>query len=146
MAPNALNDINNEARNNPDKIRLVHRHFPMDNKINPIVKEPFHIGSTQLSLLAIYGAEKEKFWEINDVLFRLPRKGKINIRQVAEKTGLNYEEMRYDFRKKRIWRILWKDVSEGLKKYQLSGTPGYVINDRVYLGQIPPDILKNYVQ
>jgi uncharacterized membrane protein/protein-disulfide isomerase len=134
------------VQNNPDKIRLVHRHFPMDNKINPIVKEPFHIGSAQLSLLAIYGAEKGKFWEINDVLFNLPRKGTVNIRQVAEKSGLDYEEMRYVFHKKKIWRILWKDISEGLNKYQLSGTPGYVINDRVYLGQIPPGILKNYVQ
>jgi len=29
----------------PDKIRLVHRHFPMDHKLNPIVKAPFHVGS-----------------------------------------------------------------------------------------------------
>ncbi len=37
-----------------DKIRLVHRHYPMDHKVNPIVKEPFHVGSAAMSLLAIY--------------------------------------------------------------------------------------------
>jgi protein-disulfide isomerase len=131
--------------NHPDKIRLVHRHFPMDNKINPIVKEPFHVGSANLSLLAIYGTEKGKFWEINDVLFNMPHKGSISIQQVAEKSGLDFDEMRYAFRDKRLWRILLKDISDGIKNYGLSGTPGYIINNQVYLGQIPQDVLKKYI-
>ena len=45
----------------PDKIRLVHRHFPMDHNFNPIVKEPFHIGSGYMAILSIYAASKNKF-------------------------------------------------------------------------------------
>jgi protein-disulfide isomerase len=45
-----------------------------------------------------------------------------------------------------MWQKLRKDISEGIKKYGLNGTPAYVINDQVYFGQIPTDILKKYVQ
>ena len=56
---------------NPDKIRLIHRHLPMDDEVNYIVKEPFHIGSGKMALAAIYSASKGKFWEMNDLLFEL---------------------------------------------------------------------------
>jgi uncharacterized membrane protein/protein-disulfide isomerase len=133
-------------QDHPDKIRLVHRHFPMDEKINPIVTEPFHSGSAQLALLAIYGAEKGKFWEVNDILYQQSRKGSVDIKELADKTGLNFKEMRNALRDKNLRIKLRKDIWEGIKKYGLSGTPGYVINDHVYLGQIPPEILRNYIQ
>jgi uncharacterized membrane protein/protein-disulfide isomerase len=128
----------------PDKIRLVHRHFPMDQKINPIVKGPFHDGAAKLALIALYGVKKEKFWEINDALYQLPHNGTVNIRELAEKTGVDFQEMRRALRDKRLWRLLWKDVSVGIKKYGLTGTPGFIINNQVYFGQIPPDVLKKY--
>ncbi len=43
---------------NPDKIRLVHRHFPMDHEYNFIVKHPFHVGSGKMALLAVHAAAK----------------------------------------------------------------------------------------
>jgi hypothetical protein len=39
---------------NPDKIRLVHRHFPMDHEYNFIVNHPFHVGSGKMALLAVH--------------------------------------------------------------------------------------------
>ncbi len=50
----------------PQKIRIVHRHFPMDEKVNPIVKEPYHPGSGKLARLAIQAAFLGRFWEFND--------------------------------------------------------------------------------
>ena len=55
----------------PDKIRIVHRNFPMDHTVNPIVKEPFHIGSGKMALMAIHAASQNKFWQMNDILFEM---------------------------------------------------------------------------
>ena len=52
----------------PDKIRLVHRHFPMDHNFNPLVKAPFHVGSGQMALLAIYAATKGNFFRNKSLL------------------------------------------------------------------------------
>ena len=43
---------------NPVKVRLIHRHYPMDHKFNPIVKEPFHVGAGKMALLAIASGSK----------------------------------------------------------------------------------------
>jgi len=131
----------------PDKIRLIHRHFPMDNFINPLVKEPFHTGSAKLSMLGIFATEKGKFWEMNDYLFKISQDtGALNIRNAAENTGLKFEDMHNVFSDGWLWNILWKDIKDGIEIHHLTGTPGYVINGQTYLGQIPADILKPYIK
>ncbi len=131
---------------NPDKIHLIHRHFPMDDIINPLVKEAFHSGSAKLAILALYAAEKGKFWEVNDLLFDLARKkGSISIQDVADQTGLDREEMVGIFNSNDLWQQLWKDIKDGLE-HGMNGTPGYIINGEVYVGQVPPAILKKYLK
>ena len=77
-----------------DTIRIVHRHFPMDHTVNPIVKKPFYIGSGKMALLAIFAASKGKFFEMNDLLFDLAGKQKrINLKWLAEKTGLKPDDL-----------------------------------------------------
>ena len=130
---------------NPSKIRLVHRHFPMDHIINPIVREPFHQGSARLSILALLAVGKKKFWEMNDLLYALPRGNlTISFQDVAEQTGIDIDEIRYALQDVRLWETLQKDIFDGLK-YELTGTPGFVINDVMYTAQIPPEILKPYM-
>lgn len=130
---------------NPGKIRLVHRHFPMDHIINPIVKEPFHNGSAKLAMLSIFANQKNKFWEMNDALFDISRLDeKIKLRMLSEKTGLSFEELTLIFRNGDLWEHLRKDIEAGLK-YGLTGTPGFVIDNNVYLGKIPAEILAEYL-
>ena len=74
----------------PDKIRLVHHHYPMDDKVNPIVKEPFHVGSAAMSLLAIYAQSIGKFWEMNDILFNTDlSKEAINTKTLLKQAGVD---------------------------------------------------------
>ena len=125
-----------------DKIRLVHRHFPMDHNFNPIVKEPFHIGSGKMALLAIYAASKGKFWQMNDVLYEIVSIAKtINTKNIAEAVGLNPVELGHSVNNKLIRRKLQHDILSGLK-LRISGTPAYIIDKEVYLSQIPPVIIK----
>ena len=126
----------------PDKIRLVHRHFPMDHEFNPIVKDPFHVGSGKMALMAIYATAKDKFWTMNDFLFKIARdRQDIKLKEIAEKVGIDYKELAWALNDKNTRYRLKHDIAEGLKS-KINGTPAFFINGEVYLGQIPPAIIK----
>ena len=126
---------------NADKIRLIHRHFPMDHKYNPMVKEPFHVGSGAMALFAEYAQTQGKFWEMNDILFGIAGSTNVlNIKKLAEKTGLDYRALSYSIKNSLIRYKIKHDIAIGMK-LGINGTPGYVIDGKVYLGQIPPEIL-----
>ena len=126
---------------NPEKIRLIHRHFPMDHKYNPIVKESFHVGSGTMALFAEYAQTQGKFWEMNDILFNVDRqKGTIKIKELADRVGLDYRALSYSTRNSIIRYKVKHDIAIGMK-LGINGTPGYVIDGKVYLGQVPPEIL-----
>ncbi len=126
----------------PDRIRIVHRNYPMDHKFNPIVKVPFHRGSGKMALLAVYAASKNKFWEFNDQLYGFAGHQKqVNIKELAQSLDLNPEELARSLNDRSTRIHLQHDIREG-NRLGISGTPGYVINGKVYLGQIPAEVLK----
>ena len=128
--------------NNPGKIKLIHRHFPMDNKFNPVVKLSFHTGSGYMALLAIYAATKDRSWVMNDLLFEMAGdKTEIGLRELAQRTGLNFGNLKGALHDPRIRQRLVQDIHSGLK-LGISATPAFIIEDRVFVGQIPADILK----
>jgi protein-disulfide isomerase/uncharacterized membrane protein len=128
---------------NPDKIRIVHRNYPMDHRFNPIVKEPFHVGSGNMALLAIYAGSKGKFWLMNDLLYSLAAQQKsIRVEEIAAELGLDSGELARAVKSRKTLYRLQKDIFSG-NKLGISGTPAYVIDGKVYLGQIPAEVLKS---
>ena len=126
----------------PERILFVHRHLPMDHIVNPMVKTVFHEGSGIMALLAIYAAEKGKFWEMNDLLFdKARKKGTISIESLAQKTGLDYNDLKKKLYSKKSIRKLRIDINAAIKN-KISGTPAYVIEDKIYLGNIPEEVLE----
>ena len=74
----------------PDRIRLVHRHFPLDHLVNPMAKETVHPNSGLLSLFAIMAQKQNLFWQVNDILYREARtKQSINFSAIAKETGMD---------------------------------------------------------
>jgi uncharacterized membrane protein/protein-disulfide isomerase len=127
---------------NPDKIRLIHRHFPMDHKYNPLVKEKFHVGSGAMAILAEYANMRGKFWKMNDVLLAISGSTKVlDIKKLSEKVGLDYRSLSHLIKNRTIRLRIKHDIAIGIK-LGINGTPGYVIGGKVYLGQIPPEILR----
>ena len=125
----------------PGKIKLIHRHFPMDHTVNPLVKVPFHIGSGAMALIAIYAHSEGKFWQMNDYLFKNAHQmERINVGELADAVGLNAEKMKSAFSSKRLHHRLRSDIIEGLK-LGINGTPSFVIEGKVYSGQIPAQVL-----
>ena len=129
-----------------DKIRLVHRHYPMDHKVNPIVKEPFHVGSAAMSLLAIYAQSKGKFWEMNDILFNTGlAEEAINTKTLLKQAGVDTGDTAMNIYDPQNQIRLLTDVRDGMK-LGITGTPAYIIEEQLYLGQIPPDILARIIK
>lgn len=131
--------------NNPGKIKLIHRNFPMDNKFNPLVKTPYHVGSGVLALFSIYAAEHDKFWEANDMFFNLDRSKAINTKKIAELLNLDPTGLSSARYNRHILYKLQKEIEEGLS-LGLNGTPAYIINGKVYQGSIPPHIIKSILE
>ncbi len=131
---------------NPGKIRLVHKHFPMDQDVNPIVKKAIHPGSGILSSIAIFAAEENKFWELNDYLYQYNMGYKaIYLRKIAKETGLDLEKLRKNIHSSAVRKKLHRDIISGLK-HQMSGTPSYIIENKVYTGQIPSEVLYSIIK
>ena len=127
---------------NPGKFRIIHRNYPMDHEFNPIVREPFHIGSAKLALLAAYGASKNKFWQMNDLLYIIGgRKIKIGTRELANILDLDSNELARSINDPRNRHRVKHDIYVG-NKLGITGTPAYVIDGVIYQGQIPSEILK----
>lgn len=127
---------------NPKRIRLVIRHFPMDNSANPIVQEPFHIGAAKLARIAIYAEEHGKFWEMNDLLFsEAGAQGILALTEIAARTGLDANQMASGIFSPVVSKQLRSDIISGLQ-LKLTGTPGFLINGSIYEGQIPAQILE----
>lgn len=131
----------------PQKIRLVHHHYPMDHEFNSIiVPEPFHIGSGKMAMIAIYAVSKNKFWEMNDALYAMGReKEPFNTRTLAAMTGFTSGELAAATRHPQIREILLYDIRQGMKR-EIIGTPTFVIDDKVYAGSIPATILQKGLQ
>ena len=126
----------------PDKIRLVHRHFPMDHAYNPLVKEPFHVGAGKMALFSLFAAERNKFWEFNDMLFNVDiNNGNFNLRGMATSAGFDVEELAKAVNDRHLLRQLRIDIRDGLK-LGILGTPGYVIDGEVYVGNVPAAVFE----
>jgi protein-disulfide isomerase/uncharacterized membrane protein len=130
---------------NPTKIRLVHRHFPMDDEVNPLVKAPFHVGSGKLALLAIYATDQGKFWRVNDALFQLPKDDKLDLRKFSELVEIDASDLARALMDRNNLRKLRADISTALK-LEITGTPAFVIDGKPYIGTIPEKVLADILE
>jgi protein-disulfide isomerase/uncharacterized membrane protein len=129
----------------PDKLRLVHRNFPMDHEFNPLVAEPFHVGSGNLALFAVHALAAGKFWQMNDRLYEAVNDMQmIAINKLALETGLDARELSAALRHQPYRQMLTRDIREGMK-HKITGTPSYLIGGKVFQGGIPAEILKSII-
>lgn len=127
----------------PNQIRLVHRHFPLDGKVNPLIKDDVHPNAGLLSFFAIMAQEQNLFWQVNDALFRDARsKGPINFRAIAKETGLDLSQLQGRLNDPTLHQKLAEDIRSGLRLH-INSTPSYVIDGKVYSGTIPMEILES---
>jgi len=131
---------------NSQKIRLVHRNFPMDHRVNPLVKKPYHTRAGILALMAIHAAEKDRFWPMNDYLFTVARgEAAINIVKAAQTVGLDANALKKALVDSRNHKKLKKDITEGIQ-LGIEGTPGFIINGQVYQATLPVETIQELLK
>ncbi len=129
----------------PEKIRLIHRHYPMDAKFNDIVvKDGMHYGAGYLALIAIHAARKGEFWKVNDLLYNINVKSSVNLSEISQKTGYSIEDLKLAITNPVNMKILQLDILTGAK-LRITGTPTYLVEGKLYQGFIPKDILKEII-
>jgi uncharacterized membrane protein/predicted DsbA family dithiol-disulfide isomerase len=130
----------------PDKLRLVHYHFPMDQAYNPLVQDDFHGGSGRMALLAIYAENHNKYWEMNDLLFTNARShAPVGLRMLSAALKLDFSDLARAHEDPELLRRLWRDIRSGLK-HDITATPSFLINGVVYQGVIPTDVLQQIIE
>jgi len=132
------------VNHHPNKLRIIHHHYPMDSAFNYVlVKKPFHEGSGKLAMLAIAAEKQEKFWQANDGLYSIARQEieEFTIQKFARKLGLDDKKLKKDMYSRETIKLLERDIRKGLKN-RIIGTPSFLINGKMYSGNIPPEILE----
>lgn len=126
----------------PDQIRLVHRHFPMDHLYNPLVTDKFHSGSGKMSIIALYATYKGQFWKVNDYFFDIAEQQEdFNTRTIADLIGVPAGELSAALKSRSLRLRLKHDIAVGIDQGVI-GTPGFIINGKVYLATIPKEVLQ----
>jgi protein-disulfide isomerase/uncharacterized membrane protein len=130
----------------PGKLKIVHRHFPMDQQVNPLLQQPVHVGSGTLALFALYAGSQGKFWQMNDYLFATARSaGSIDVADLARTVGLEPEGLENSLKDPHLWRKLRSDMTDGFK-LGVSGTPTFVLNGHLFQGHLPPEIVARIIE
>jgi protein-disulfide isomerase/uncharacterized membrane protein len=128
---------------NPEKIRLVHRHFPMVSELNPLVAKALYPGSGKLAIASAYAATQDRFWQMNDLLYDLPPNMKsLNIRDLAEKSGVDFDGLAACLSNRTLYYKIQKDILKGIQ-LGVTGTPAYDINGQLFQGHIPVKTIMN---
>lgn len=128
----------------PERIRLVHRHFPLDHEFNRIlVPTPYHVGSGRLALLAIVAAEHGTFWAVNDALYEAmqSRQTSVQLDAFSAIMHISPKELATAMYSKKNLKHLQHDIVQGMQ-YGITGTPSFVIEGKMYAKTLPAELLQ----
>jgi protein-disulfide isomerase/uncharacterized membrane protein len=125
----------------PEKIRLVHRHLPLDMACHPRLQRPFHKRACEFAKAAECASLQGMFWEMNDALFSI--QDRINARdvdliEIAVRLGLNRLKFKNCLETDAVAARIRADIEESMNR-RLRGTPTFIINNRKFMGKIPEE-------
>jgi protein-disulfide isomerase/uncharacterized membrane protein len=131
----------------PDQIRLVHRHFPLDMACNSDLDRPFHTRACLFAEATECAALQSRFWQMNDAIFSLQETTKtedVDPIKLAVQLGLDRLEFKNCLESHATAKRVEADVDEGIFK-KLKGTPTFVIGERLFMGKITEEQLKQLI-
>jgi protein-disulfide isomerase/uncharacterized membrane protein len=124
-----------------DRLRLIHRHFPLDQACNRSIERPFHQTACQAALIAECAGRAGRFWEANDYLFEpaialdtqstQEIAAALKLDPVALERCMNNEGL----------AAVKNDIEVGIA-LKLEGTPSFLVDGQVYMGNLPSAALQ----
>ena len=128
----------------PDKIRLVHRHLPLDMSCHPQLRRPFHQRACLFAEAAECAGLQGRFWDMNDALFATQETTEstdVDPEALAVRLGLDRSEFKRCLVTHATAKRVRSDLDDGIAR-NLSGTPTFLVGERVFLGRIPEAALE----
>jgi protein-disulfide isomerase/uncharacterized membrane protein len=126
----------------PDRVRVVHRQYPLDQQCNNAIPRPFHLYACRYARFSHCAQEQGRFWEANDYLFANGRRRfPVSPEELAANVGLDIDELRACASGEAVAQAIQADLESG-RELGIRGTPTYVVRGETYPGRIPPEIIE----
>jgi protein-disulfide isomerase len=124
---------------NPEDIRLIFRHYPLDKECNSTLSQQVHAGSCEASFAAECAGEQGKFWEYADLLFV---DQKVYTRQDLETyagaVSLDMNRFNACLDEGHVKNRIQEDIEEA-GRVGIKATPTLVVNGHLIEGLPSPD-------
>ena len=118
---------------NPDRLRLVVRHFPLDQSCNRSIRRQVYDHSCACAKLANCAGEQHRFWEAHEYLFDHSYEP-VDPTTFASALKLKAKALKACL--SRVDEALNRDIEAGIE-LDLHGTPVFVVNGRPYMQHLP---------
>ncbi|MBC7421804.1 MAG: thioredoxin domain-containing protein [Bdellovibrio sp.] len=123
-----------------DKVRIIFKHLPLD--FHPLAMPAAKYFE------AIAKQDHAKAEKFHDMVFEnqgmLKDKGEAYFKEVAKKVGADMKKVEVDLKDESIAKRIEADMAEA-KKFNMSGTPGFIINGVSLRGAYPLPAFKDII-
>jgi uncharacterized membrane protein len=137
----AHTQLRNIVKQFPDRVRLVHRHFPLDQACNRSIERPFHQTACRAAIIAECAGRAGRFWEANDTLFQSA--DYVDTRSnkgIADDLKLDPAALERCMTNEGLAAVK-NDIEVGIA-LKLEGTPSFLVDGQVYMGNLPASVLE----
>lgn len=125
----------------PDRLRVVHLHYPLDPVCNRARTKPLHERACSLATLAVCAGEQDRFWQADDWLFEHASDPEApDVARISAAIGLDRTKM-VECVRDRATAVIARDVEEGIR-LKIPGTPTFVVGSDLYPGGVPEKVLR----
>ena len=131
-------ELKHIAEKYPKSIKVVFKHYPLDQECNQNIPRKFHEGACQLAYISQCALKEQPaaFWNMHDMIFKFQKRilsaGSLNdseMNTLIRSAGLNVNTIRSCVRNPQIKSQIRQDIEEG-DKAGVKGTPSLYINNR----------------
>ena len=119
----------------PGQLRIVFRHFPLDQACNPLLKRPLHENACAAARAAVCAMERGKFWELLDKMFA-GNTDPDDLRAVRRELQLDDAEQEACLQRPETAARIAADIDAGVKA-GITAVPVFLINGRPLRGARP---------
>jgi protein-disulfide isomerase/uncharacterized membrane protein len=135
-----------EIINNFSNVKVIRKEFPLDNKCNALLGDrKFHKSACDAAYFAKCSGLENKFWQAADILHLNKKNLDMgSLLSYADKLNIDKEKIKKCMNSEVIANAVKNDIKEGLK-LGVRGTPGFIVNGKLYSGAKPYSELSKIV-
>ena len=139
------------VKENPGKVAVVFKHFPLSNQCNPGMGSDMHPAACLAAYWSMAALDQGKFNQFEELVFNnmrtmMPKEGSLasriaaqgeNMKKYAGQIGMNVAKAEAYVKARKYELRIKKDISEAARA-NVRGTPAIYMNGRSYNGPMNP--------